>query len=134
MLELCRCLYMCDFLFCFAIKLFRNCHKHLLAYVLTPDEREPFKFGLPHSMFPPTINKTDIYASIKSIYQCMNCCLIDKSNDSKVKYDLSHIAQLYVYSLKPTNKGIQNYEVLRSHHKVWILSFLSKIKGMEWLY
>ena len=33
--------------------------------------------------------------------------LIGKSDDSKLKSDLSHIVQLYVTSFKPSNKDIK---------------------------
>ena len=65
---------------------------------LTQNESEALKFGLSHSIFPPNINKTDIYTSFESIYKSMKSRLIDKSNDNKLKSDLSHIAQLYVKS------------------------------------
>jgi len=72
--------------------------RNISSHKLTKDESEALKFGLSHSIFPPNINKTDIYASFESIYQSMKSRLIDKSNDSKLKSNLSHIAQLYVNS------------------------------------
>ena len=78
--------------------------RNISSHKLTKDESEALKFGLSHSIFPPNINKTDIYASFESIYQSMKSHLIDKSNDSKLKSDLSHIAQLYVKSIQPSNR------------------------------
>ena len=62
---------------------------NISSHILTQDERESLKFGWSHSIFPPNINKTDIYASFESIYQSMKSCLIDKSNEIKLKSDLS---------------------------------------------
>ena len=75
--------------------------KSISSHKLTKDESEALKFGLSHSIFPPNINKKDIYASFESIYQSMKSRLLDKSNDNKLKSDLSHIAQLYVNSFRP---------------------------------
>ena len=107
---------------------------NISSQILTQDERESLKFGSSHSVFSPNINKTDIYASFESIYQTMKSCLVDKSNDHKLKSDLSNIAKLYFNSIKPSNKDTQNHRVLESLYKIKILSFLNKIKGMEWLY
>jgi len=46
--------------------------RNISSHKLTQDESEALKFGLSHSIFPPSINKTDIYASYESIYQSMN--------------------------------------------------------------
>ena len=55
------------------------------SHKLTKDDSEALKFGLSHSIFPPNINKTDIYASFESIYQSMKSRLIDKSDDDMDK-------------------------------------------------
>ena len=80
-------------------------------------------------MFSPNINKTDIYASFESIYQSMKSRLLDKSNDSKLKSDLSHIAQLYVNSFQPSNKDIKTQTVLKSIHKHKDIIILKPDKG-----
>ena len=76
---------------------------NISLHISAQDEKEALKFGLSHSIFSPSINKADVYASFESTYQSMKSHLIDKSNDSKLKSDLSHIAQLYVNSFKPSN-------------------------------
>ena len=43
--------------------------------------------------------------------------LINKSNDSKLKSDLSHIAQLYVYSFLPPKIDIETHRELQNFHK-----------------
>ena len=102
---------------------------NISSHILTQDERESLKFGLSHAIFPPIINKTDIYASFESIYQSMKSRIIDKSNDSKVKSDLYHITQLYVNSFKPSNKDIQNHKVLKNLHKNKDILILKQDKG-----
>ena len=69
------------------------------------------------SIFPPYINKTDIYASFESIYQSMKSHLLDKRNDSKLGVELSHVARLYANSVKPSNKDIETHNVLKRLRK-----------------
>ena len=59
----------------------------------------------------------------------MKSRLINKSNDSKVKSDLSHIAQLYVNSFKPSNRDVQNHKMLKSFHKNKDIVILKQDKG-----
>ena len=103
--------------------------KNISSHKLTKDESEALKFGLSHSIFPPNINKTDIYASFESIYQSMKNRLLDKSNDNKLKSDLSHIAQLYVNSFRPSHKDIKTHKVLKNLHKNKDIVILKPDKG-----
>ena len=103
--------------------------KNISSHKLTKDESEALKFGLSHSIFPPNINKTDIYASFESIYQSMKSRLFDKSNDNKLKSDLSHIAQIYVNSFRPSNKDIKTHKVLKNLHKNKNIVILKPDKG-----
>ena len=102
--------------------------KNISSHKLTKDESEALKFGLSHSIFPPNINKTDIYASFESIYQSMKSRLLDKSND-KLKSDLSHIAQLYVNSFRPSHKDIKTHKVLKNPHTNKDIVILKPDKG-----
>ena len=97
--------------------------------ILTQDERDTLKFGLSHSIFPPYINKTDIYASIESIYQSMKSHLIDKRNDSKLGVELSHVARLYANSVKPVNKDSETHNVLKRLCKNQDITILKPDKG-----
>ena len=108
--------------------------RNISSHTLTKDESEALNYGLSHSIFPPNINKTDIYASFDSIYQSMTSHLIDKSNDSKLKSDLSHIVHLYLNSFQPSNKDIKTHRVVKRLHKNKDMSFLHLIKGLELLY
>ena len=102
---------------------------NISSHILTEDEKDALKFGLTHSIFPPYINKTDIYASFESIYQSMKSHLNDKSNDSKLKSELSHAAQLYVNSFQPSNKDIKTHKILKNLHKNKDIIILKPDKG-----
>ena len=103
---------------------------NISSQILTRDEREALKFGLSHfTPPPPYINKTDVYASFESIYQSMKSHLVDKRNDSKLKTDLSYIAQLYVNSFQPSNKDTKTHEVLKSLYKNKDIVTLKPDKG-----
>ena len=59
----------------------------------------------------------------------MKSRLLDKSTDNKLKSDLSHIAQLYVNSFRPSNKDIKTHKVLKNLHKNKDIVILKPDKG-----
>lgn len=65
---------------------------NLSSHNLTPDQLQALKFGLTHSIYPPTISKTDIFACFELISHTMKRHLIDTSNTSKIVADLCHLA------------------------------------------
>ena len=85
---------------------------NISSHKLTFDENEALSFGLTHSIFPPYIKKTDIFACFESIYQSMSSRLMDKNNVGKLKADLSHLAQTYVSSFRPSQKDIKTHKTL----------------------
>ena len=85
---------------------------NISSHKLTFDENEALRFGLTHSIFPPYIKETDVFACFESIYQSMNSRLIDKNNVGKLKADLLHLAQPYVSSFRPLQKDIKTHKTL----------------------
>ena len=85
---------------------------NISSHKVTFDENEALRFGLTHSISPPYIKKTDVFASFESIYQSMNSRLMDKNNVGKLKADLSHLAQTYVSSFRPSQKDIKTHKTL----------------------
>ena len=60
------------------------------------------KFGLTHSICPPSISKTDVFTCFELIHRTMAKKLIDKKHDAKLVADLSHLAHSYVSAHRPT--------------------------------
>ena len=55
--------------------------------------------------------------------------LNDKSNDSKLGVELSHVARLYANSFKPLNKDIETHNVLKHLRKNHDITILKPDKG-----
>ena len=51
---------------------------NISSHKLTEDENEALIFGLSHSIVPPYINETDIFACFESIFHSMAGRLIDR--------------------------------------------------------
>ena len=96
---------------------------------LTQDESEALKFGLSHSIVPPYISKTDIFASFESIFNSMTSRLRDKSNENKLKSDLSHLAHSYANLFKLSPKDIKTHKILKNLHKKNNIVILKPDKG-----
>ena len=101
---------------------------NLSGYNLTPDQLEALKFGLTHSIYPPTISKTDIFACFERSHT-MNRLLIDTSNTSKIVADLSHLAHCYISSHRPTTADLKKHSILRSLRKNRDIVILKPDKG-----
>ena len=71
---------------------------------LTTEQLETLKFGLTHSICPPSISKS---ASNLYIACTMAKKLIDEKHDGKLKADLSHLAHSYVASHRPTTADLK---------------------------
>ena len=102
---------------------------NLSGYNLTPDQLEALKFGLTHSIYPPTISKTDIFACFELISHTMKRHLIDTSNTSKIVADLSHLAHCYISSYRPTIADLKKHSILRSLRKNRDIVILKPDKG-----
>ena len=102
---------------------------NISSYTLTQDESKALKFGLSHSIVPPYINKTDIFASFESIFNAMISRLLNKKDENKLKTDLSHLAHLYVNSFELSPKDIKIHKVLENLHKNNEIVVLKPDKG-----
>ena len=91
--------------------------------------RKPYSFVYHTLLFPPGINKTDILICFETIFHSITSRLIDKKDESKLKADLSHIAQIYVNSFKPSTKDIKTYKVLNNLRKNSNIVVLKSDKG-----
>ena len=99
------------------------------SHILTPDENEALKFGLAPSISPAYINKTDIFACFESIFLSMKGRLLNKRNEGKLRAELSHLAQLYANSFKPSFKDIKTHKVLHNLRKNKDIVILKPDKG-----
>ena len=102
---------------------------NISSHKLTEDETEALKFGLSHSIVPPYVNKTDIFACFESIFHSMAGRLIDRKYEHKLKADLSQMANVYVNSFKLSPKDIKTHKVLRNRHNNNDLVVLKPDKG-----
>ena len=102
---------------------------NLSGHNLTPDQLEALKFGLTHSIYPPTISKTDVFACFELISHTMKRHLIDTSNTSKIVADLSHLAHGYVSSYRPTTADLKKHSILRSLRRNRDIVILKPDKG-----
>ena len=82
------------------------------SYRLTAKEHEALKFGLTHSIVPPYIRKTDIFACFETIFQSMYNNMVDKRYEGKVKAALSDLAQSYVNLYRSSQKDIKTHKIL----------------------
>ena len=69
------------------------------------------------TIVPPYIRKTDIFACFETIFQSMYNNMVDKRDEGKLKVDLSHLAQSYVNSYRPSQKDIKTHKILNQLRK-----------------
>ena len=90
------------------------------------------KFGLTHSIVPFKLGKTDISPCFETIFQSMNSNLVDKRDESKLRADLSHLAQSYVNSFRPSQHDIKIHKNIKpASQKIKISFFSNRIKVLE---
>ena len=102
---------------------------NLSGYILTPHQLEALKFAVTHSIYPPTISKTDIFACFELISHMMKRHLIDTSNTSKIVADLCHLAHYYISLYRPTTADLKKHSILRSLRKNRDIVILKPDKG-----
>ena len=56
---------------------------------------------------------------------------MDKRDEGKLKSDLSHLAQLYIYSLRPSKKDIRAHKILSQLRRNRDIVFLRADKAIE---
>ena len=103
-----------------------NISSHKLMF----DEGEAIKYGLTQSIVPSYIKKIDIFACFETIFQSMNKNnLMDKRAEGKLKSDLSHLAQSYINSFRPSQKDIKTHKILNQLRRNKDIVFLKPDKG-----
>ena len=68
---------------------------------------------LTHSIFPPRINKLDVFTCFELINGAIIKHLKDRKEKGKVVADLSDIANSYVLAHRPTVADLKKYKVLK---------------------
>ena len=75
---------------------------NLASRLLVTDEIEILKYGLKHLIHPLQINKTDILTTFDFIYRAKTNYLKIKKHSVELKTKISHLANSYLNSYKPT--------------------------------
>lgn len=86
---------------------------NLSSFVLTAEQLDALKFGLTHSICPPSINKTDIFTCFELISQRMTRNLKDSKDTGKLVAELSHLAHTYVSAYRPTTTELKKHGFLK---------------------
>ncbi|XP_078364014.1 uncharacterized protein LOC144648272 [Oculina patagonica] len=90
---------------------------NLSSFVLTAEQLDALKFGLTHSICPPSINKTDIFTRFELISQRMIRNLKDSKDTGKLVTELSHLAHTYVSTYRPTTADLKKHGILKNLRK-----------------
>ena len=90
---------------------------NLSSSVLTPEQVDALKFGLTHSVCPPSINKTDVFTCFEMINQRMIRNLKDRKDTGKLVTELSHLAHTYVSAYRPTTADLNKHGILKNLHR-----------------
>jgi len=80
---------------------------NLSSHSLAPEQLNILKFGLTHSIHPPKINESDVFTCFELINPTMAKKLKDTKQAGKLVIDLSHSAQTYVSSYRPTTADLK---------------------------
>jgi len=102
---------------------------NLSSFVLTAEQLDALKFGLTHSICPPSINKTDIFTCFELISQRMIRNLKDSKNTGKLVTELSHLAHNYVSAYRPTTADLKKHGILKNLRKNKDIVILQPDKG-----
>ena len=105
---------------------------NISSYCLTSEQLDILKFGLSHSICPPSISKTDVFTCFELIHRTMTKKLIDKKHDAKLVADLSHLSHLshsYVSAHWPTTADRKKYRILKDLKKKQTIVILKPDKG-----
>ena len=90
---------------------------NLSSVALNADQLNVLKYGLTHSICPPSINKRDIFACFELISQRMLKNLKESKDTGKLATELSHLADTYVSSYRPTATDLKKHRILKELRK-----------------
>ena len=86
---------------------------NLSSYQLTEEELGLLKFGLSHAIPPLKLNRTDIFMTFDMINRFLRDELVENGNVNAMKADLSHLANSYYSSYKPTKNTLKKHGILK---------------------
>ena len=89
---------------------------NLSLFVLTTEQLDALKFGLTHSICPPSINKTDTFTCFELISQRMIKNLKDSKDTGKLVTELSHLAHTYVSAYRLTTADRNSQKLTKERH------------------
>ena len=102
---------------------------NLSSVALNADQLNVLNYGLTHSICPPSINKTDIFACFEFISQGMLKNLKESKDTGKLATELSHLAHTYVSSYRPTVSDLKKHRILKELRKNKNIVILRPDKG-----
>ena len=85
--------------------------QNLSTYVLSDDETKILENALTFAIQPPYINKSDVVCPFEHIYLFLSKELEDESNSGILKSQLSHLANTYINSYKPSFVDLKKYKL-----------------------
>ena len=86
---------------------------NLSSYTLSSEEEELLTTGLNQGIAPLKIRKTDIFYSFELLSRFFNTNLNDKKDDPHVRSTLSHVANSYYNSYKPSKSTLKKHGLLK---------------------
>ena len=87
--------------------------KNLSSYQFADDELELLKNGLSFSLPPNYIRKTDVFTQFEMISRFMCNELTDDKLAPRLKSELSHLANCYVYKYTPSKSILKKHGILK---------------------
>ena len=103
--------------------------KNLSSTKLTDDERNLLKYGLNFAIQPRKLSKTDICVSFEMIYRFFEKDLKSEGTKDQLKSQLSHLANNYYHSYKPSSSQQRKHRILSSLRKNKNIVILKPDKG-----
>ena len=102
---------------------------NLSAYSPTDEELDILKFGLSHSIYPPKVNKRDVYVAFEQIHYLASKKIKNKNLSGQLVSELSHLCHSYVSSYQPSLRDLKKHKVLKNLRKNKDIVLLKPDKG-----
>ena len=101
----------------------------LTQYELYQEESDLPKAGLPFSIQPDKIRKSEILTTFEKIHRSFINNLKSEETKIQIKAHLSYLANFYFYNCKPSPRIIRQHRVLRSLRKMKYIVITKPNKG-----
>ena len=102
---------------------------NLSAYSPTDEELDILRFGLSHTIYPPKVNKSDVYVAFEQIHYLTSKKIKNKNLSGQLASELSHLCHSYVSSYQPSLGDLKKYKVLKNLRKNKDIVLLKPDKG-----